>query len=574
MTRHKKQTKKLMSLLAVAMTMVIGVGTTGVGAVFASADSPYAGKYYTDYNTFDEAKKAAEQLTREIAQEGDVLLKNKDNALPLSGREWVSVFGVTSDNLVGASDSSGAFSGSSEGGSTVAAALENAGFKVNPMLKNFYANNDSELGHEETNFSGQVKESFNLYKDVAFIVLSREGGEGSDASRVTSETVSGAEDNHKALCKVTTQAGGEEGPIAPQADTDEYYKHSLMLTDSEEALINTVKTQFKKVVVILNTSNAMEIQSLKDDDDIDGIINIGRPGSGGLDGLADILIGKVSPSGGLVDEWMTDFTADPTWYNFGNNNQTAGYGDSAGSSAYMNSQGVKTGSADTLGGTAYESGEGYYGVDYEEGIYLGYKYYETVYTEIAEGNLNYNTATKELTENATCAGVSDESKAAAAAWWNDNVTYQYGYGLSYTTFSFNAGGLYTNKALTSALGSTVSADKFNSSVGNRAEVEKLYVPVTVTNTGKVAGKKTVQVYVTAPYIAGGVEKAAVSLVGFAKTDVIEPGKSQTIVVEVNVQDMASWDSTASNGGGSNGHYILDGGEYTVRVMENSHYDYE
>lgn len=629
MTKHRKSTKKVMSLMAVAMTMVVGASSMGASVAFAADDSKsFAGKYYTDFNTFDEAKKAAEQLTREIAQEGDVLLKNKNNALPLSGREWVSVFGVTSDNLVGASDSSGAFSGSSEGGSTVAAALENAGFKVNPTLKSLYANDGSSIGKEITKFNGQVKDSFKLYDDVAFIVLSREGGEGSDASRVTSETVKASENTHRALLQKEASSqtpgggqGGQTPPAGPVAQADasaetEYYKHSLMLTDSEEELIKQVKGQFKKVVVITNTSNAMEIQSLKDDDEIDGIIHIGRPGSGGLDGLADILIGKVSPSGGLVDEWMTDFTADPTWYNFGNNNQTKGFNGAAGSSAYLNSAGNKTGSADVAykknndgnfvdkdgnvltqkgdkwvytkdgkevessrvvdyspGGTLYEGGEGYYGVDYEEGIYLGYKYYETVYTEIAEGNLNYNKDTKALTENAECAGKTEASIAAAAAWWEANVTYQYGYGLSYTTFSFNVDKIYTNKLLTSALDETVDAAKFNSSKGDRADVEKLYIPVTVTNTGDVAGKKTVQVYVTAPYTKGGVEKSAVTLVGFAKTDVLKPGKSQKVVVEVNVQDMASWDSTAANGNGTNGHYILDAGEYTVRVMENSHFDY-
>ncbi len=570
MRKQKKTGKKLMSLVAVAMAMTVSVSSVGVSAVFGDTANPYAGKYYTDYASFEEAKKAAEELTREIAQEGDVLLKNKDNALPLSGKEWVSVFGVTSDNLVGASDSSGAFSsGSTSSDSTLAAALENAGFHVNPTLKQFYANDTSEIGHENTTFNGNVRDSFKLYNDVAFIVLSREGGEGSDASRVTTETVKGSEDNHRALLK-KTQEGGEG-----QSDEDEYYKHYLMLTDSEEKLINEVKTQFKKVVIITNTSNAMEIQCLKDDDEIDGIIHIGRPGVGGLDGLADILTGKVSPSGGLVDEWMADFTADPTWYNFGNNNQTAGFvdGDSvaAGSSAYLNSAGEKTGSADTLGGTQYEGSEGYYGVDYEEGIYLGYKYYETVYTEIAEGRLTYNPTTKTLTK-AVYGGADKADKANA--WWNDNVTYPYGYGLSYTTFSFNAGGIYTNKELTRALGTTVDAAVFNSAKDKRAAVEKLYVPVTVKNTGSVAGKKTVQVYVTAPWKEGNVEKSAVTLVGFAKTDILQPGESQTVTVEFNVQDMASWDSNAVNDDGSKGHYILDAGEYIVRVMENSHYDYK
>ena len=143
---------------------------TSLGAsllTFAEETSkPYAGKYYTDFDSMEEAKTAAEDLTRELAQEGDVLLKNKDNALPLSGKEWVSVFGVTSDNLIGASDSAGAFSGGSTGSdTTVPDALEAAGFKVNPTLKAYYKNDTSEHGDEDTTFNGQVRNSFSLYND-------------------------------------------------------------------------------------------------------------------------------------------------------------------------------------------------------------------------------------------------------------------------------------------------------------------------------------------------------------------------------------------------------------------------
>lgn len=570
MAKQKKAAKKITALLALSISLA--VGTTSLGAsllTFAEeASKPYAGKYYTDFDSMEEAKTAAEDLTRELAQEGDVLLKNKDNALPLSGKEWVSVFGVTSDNLIGASDSAGAFSGGSTGSdTTVPDALEAAGFKVNPTLKAYYKNDTSEHGDEDTTFNGQVRNSFSLYNDVAFIVLSREGGEGSDASRVTDETVKGSEDDHKALLKKETSEGEQGGPKAAE---DEYYKHSLMLTNSEEELIDMVKTQFKKVVVITNTSNPMEIDDLKNDDEIDGIIHIGRPGVGGLDGLADILIGKVSPSGGLVDEWAADFTADPTWYNFGNNNQTAGYnGTGAGSSKYKHENGSVTGTTGTS--TAYEGSEGYFGIDYEEGIYLGYKYYETVYTEIAEGYLTYTDGELAKPAQKNTEGAVEQ----ANAWWDDYVTYQYGYGLSYTSFSFNVKGLYTDKDCKTELGANVNADQFNSSVGNKAPVDKLYVPVEVKNTGNYAGKKTVQVYVTAPYIreANSVEKSAVVLVGFAKTDELKPGETQTVTVEFNVQDMASWDSNADNGDGTKGHYILDAGEYIVRAMEDSHYDY-
>ena len=162
--------------------------------------------------------------------------------------------------------------------------------------------------------------------------------------RATQEV--GEDDDHKALLAKEDS----EGVVR-------HYKHSLMLTNSEEVLIDLVKSKFKKVVVILNTSNAMEIDDLKNDDGIDAIIHIGRPGVGGLDGLADIIVGKVSPSGSLVDEWPVDFTADPIWYNFGNNNQTAGYLGGAGTSAYYHADGTKTGA--TGYSTEYEGREGY-----------------------------------------------------------------------------------------------------------------------------------------------------------------------------------------------------------------------
>ena len=554
MAKSKFAVKRFFMIAALAMAFVVCCVTlsTPIASIAYAAEAAFEGKYFTDFGSLEEAKKAAEELTRELAQEGDVLLKNKDEALPLSGREWISVFGVTSDNLIGASDSSGAFSGSSTASdSTVVAALESAGYKVNPTLKTFYANDTSEIGHENTEFDGQVIESFKLYNDVAFVVFSREGGEGSDASRVTSEAVS-ENDSHKALYT------DEEGVS---------YKHSLMLTDSETALLELVKSQFKKVVVLTNTSNPMEINDLKLDDEIDAIIHIGRPGVGGLDGLADIVSGKVSPSGGLVDEWAVDFTADPTWYNFGNNNQTANYNGAAGSTAYKHADGTKTGT--TGYSTAYEGSEGYYGVDYEEGIYLGYKYYETVYTEIAEGHLKYEDGVLTAVEGSK----TEQSIAQAAQWWNDNVAYQYGYGLSYTTFSFNTKGIFTDSKCKNALGASVNSSLFASSKGSPAEVSKLYVKVAVKNTGSVAGKKTVQVYVTAPYTAGGIEKSAVVLAGFAKTITLKPGATQEVVVEVNVQDFASWDESAPNGDNTNGHYVLEEGEYIVRAMENSHFDY-
>lgn len=336
MQKFKTGKKAVKSLSAVAVALAMGTSVFA-GTVFASAAGDDAAtassltKYYTDYNSMEDAKKAAEDLTRQIVGEGASLLKNSNEALPMSGSEWVSVFGVTSDNLVGASDSAGAFSsGSTSSDETLAAALEHAGFKVNPTLKSFYANDTSSIGAEVTDFPGTVDSSTKLYNDAAFIVLSREGGEGSDASRVTDQTVD-EDDDHLALYT------DDEGNT---------YKHYLMLTDEEEALIEYVTSRFDKVIVITNTSNAMELEDLENNDKISVILHIGRPGVGGLAGVTDILTG-LSPSGSLVDEWMTDFTTDPTWYNFGSNNQTgdATVGNGAGSNAYRRENGALVGSS-------------------------------------------------------------------------------------------------------------------------------------------------------------------------------------------------------------------------------------
>lgn len=547
-----KWRKRAMIPFAVLATVAMVAGATGnmlASVAHAAETTNPTAKFYSDYDSMDEAKTAAERLTEELASEGDVLLKNTNNALPMAGNSKVSVFGVTSDNLVGASDSSGAFgSTSTSSQETVADALEEAGFIVNPTLKNFYAQNTNKHGNEatENDFSGKAKQSLSVYNDAAIVVFSREGGEGSDAS--TTKAAHGSQEEAKA-------DDGTHKALYKDKDGKQY-KHSLMLTDSEQALIKYVESNFDKVIVVLNTSNAMEIGQLKNDSKIDAIVHIGRPGVGGLAGLAGILNGTYNPSGRLVDEWMTDFTADPTWYNFGDNSQTGS------SNEYKNSTGGSpTGSSDAKSGL--------FGVDYEESIYLGYKYYETYYQDIYYGN-------QAIPEGYT----SLSKEEAAQQWWADNVTYPFGYGGSYTTFSMNVKDMYYNlndKKTSVADGGNITTDLFDSVADTKtgkghAKVEKMYVDVDVKNTGKVAGKQVVQVYVTAPYTTGGIEKSAVTLVGYAKTDELAPGETQTVTVEFNVQDMASWDYTDANQDGSYGDYELDTGKYTVRVMENSHFD--
>ncbi len=559
MAKFRKAGKRgAIAAVACAATLALSFSSlTGPLAVMADAAGSEGKltKYYTDFNSLEETLVAAERHTEETVAEGATLLKNANNALPMSGNAAVSVLGVSSDSLVGTAATGSFASDTAGGGDTVAGVLEDAGFNVNPTLKNFYDIQGTTMGSEVTNFNGQVKGSFRMYNDAAIVVFSRTGGEGSDASRITSEKAGtnllGEADTESHVALAQDAPSSDEGQGGPQtqaaAAESNTYKHYLMLTDSERELLKIANDNFKKVIVVLNTSNAMEIKELRDWEGVDAIINVDRPGEGGLNALPKLLTGEVNPSGGLVDEWYSDFTADPTWYNFGDNSQSRAY--AAGQNDYMNEEGATSGKladgTDVIGDT-----EGFHGVDYEEGIYLGYKYYETYYTDMY--------------------AVDPE---AAEQWWEDNVTYPFGYGLSYTTFTFKSNGIFTDASLKTELAEEGVADLFASTADKAAKVSKLYIPVTVTNTGDMAGKKTVQIYVTAPYDDGSkVEKSAVTLVGYAKTDIIQPGASDQVVVEVNVQDMASWFSFYEQEDETGGAYIMESGEYILRIMEDSHYD--
>ena len=515
--------------------------------------------YTTDYNSMAEAQRAAEALTAEIAAEGSALLKNENKALPLAGNAWISVFGVTEQGLEG--------NGASEFVDvTLSGALADAGFNVNPALRAYYQANyavagnnssvgsgNSNIGLEDTTFNAQVINSFKVYNDAAIVVFSRTGAEGSDAKRITTELAGvnmlGENDVDTHVALYTDEAGNT-------------YKHYLMLTESERELLRMVEDNFDTVIVLLNTANYIETDELKFDEKIDAIMNIGRPGAGGLNGVAKLLNGTISPSGGLVDEWYSDFTADPTWYNFGSNDQTGGLTGGAGSNTYMDEDGV----GGAAGSLYISDEEGYHGVDYEEGIYNGYRFYETYYTDL------YNYLVDHPEATATIRGVEYTGTDIAQAWHERYVAYPFGYGLNYTTFAFEQGGIYTDPECKNELTDT---SVFASTAEKAAEVETIYVPVTVTNTGKMAGKKVVQAYITYDsYSTQSVtEHAAVTLVGYTKTDVINPGESQTVVVAINVQDMASWYSYQVQADGvTRGAYILEAGDYTLRLMEDSHFD--
>ncbi len=510
----------LRSVAAVATSAVMLMSTIAAPAL-ADVDTfkgvAADGKYYTDYTTLADAQAAAAELAIQIASEGDVLLKNNDSALPLRGNERISIFGVAQDELAGSTTSD----------VLLADALAEEGFSVNKSLREYYEKIGTSYGEENLTFDRGVENSYGLYGDVAIVVLSRGGNEGYDTPTVTSE-----EADEQDLAQHVGYTAQNDGKI---------YKHSLQLTDSEEALLEYVKAQgFKKIIYLINSSGIMELGNLQNDDAIDAILWIGRPGQTGIVGAARILSGVVNPSGKTVDTWYADFTADPIWQNSINNQQV-------GSNVGYTVEGQEVDTSEYSVMAAYMGIAGsYHGVDYEEGIYVGYRYYETVAAD----------------KEAAAAGSGEE-------WYNQAVVYPFGYGLSYTSFRYD-NLVVTAGDETVADGAVLDGAKLSSSVANgEAEIKTMTVQVDVTNCGDIAGKETVEVYIRAPYTPGEVEKAHVKLVGFGKTDELLPGQTQTLTITVNVQDMASYDATDANSNGTKG-YELDDGDYTLMVMANAH----
>lgn len=500
------------------------------------------GKFASDYYTLADTQVAAADLNEAISEEGNTLLKN-DGTLPLRKGAFVSIFGNSQTNIVGNSSASGQ---TSDRIKTPAESLEAEGYHVNPTLLNYYETHTTSssggggfapgnssggsYGKEEVKFNSNVTNSLGMYDDCGFVFLSRAGGEGSDAKLTIDEEQDYTTD--------------ENGTITYEhANEVSGKKHYLELTDQEQDLIELAKKTCKKVVILLNTSNVMEIGGLRDDDQINAIMWIGRPGESGMKAVGELISGSVNPSGRTVDTWAYDFSKDPTWFNFGNNSQVG----RTDTNMYYYADGDAAGAVSSGGGPG---SSGFYGVDYEEGIYMGYRYYETRYYEM----------------------VKNVGAEKADAWYKTNVAYPFGYGLTYSKFSFAINGLYTDSACTVSLTDEegkLDATKVESSTSKEADIKALYVPVTVTNTGNVAGKQTVQVYVTAPYAAGKTAKSFVKLVGYSKTSYLGVGASETVVVKVEMQDIASFDEDDANSDNNKG-YELDLGKYTIRAMDSSH----
>lgn len=430
------------------------------------------------------AEKNSKALTEEIQDEGIVLLENKNNTLPLStsnDREVnINVFGQASIDMT----YGGAGSGSSDESKNInlQQGLENAGFNINTDLTEFYKGNmpakkeinmfqldggDYNLSEPNTSkFTDELLNGAKNFSDVALIVLSRNGGEGGDL------------------------------PMDMTDYTGESDKHYLELSSGEREMIDMVKSMdFEKVIVIINSSNAMELGFLEEDG-IDAAIWVGGPGSTGANSIGKVLAGTVNPSGRLVDTYAYDLTTSPAYYNTGD-------------FKYLNTEYTNKNKM-----TMQEDQRMHSYVNYTEGIYVGYRFYETHFV---------NNETGEIDEEA----------------YNNVVQYPFGYGLSYTSFK---------------------QEILDYEIDN----EKIKVTAKVTNTGNRAGKDVVQIYYTAPYYEGEIEKPNVVLGAFDKTEMLESGESETLTLEFNVEDMASYDYKNEKA------YVLDKGTYEIKLMNNSH----
>lgn len=466
--------------------------------------------YNREYSTKEEVLAAAEDFVVEVEKEGITLLKNENGALPLSdGGARVSVFGKNSADLV-YSGSGSASSSDSSAEHTLYESLEAAGITYNETLKSFYED-DSKSGSGRpdnpamtsgqrlsgyatgetpvSSYTSEVTASYGDYSDAAIVVFSRIGGEGFD------------------LPRTMTESFGSSDPVEGAESGDSHY---LELDANEKALLEHVKENFDKVIVVLNTGTTMEMKELNEDEGIDAILWMGFPGSTGVMALGQILTGKdsageqISPSGHTVDTWAADFTKDPSWYNMGN------YGSEYGNRYLYDGETTD-----------------YAFVNYQEGIYVGYRYYET---------RGYEEARED--ENST--------------WYEDNVVYPFGYGLSYTEFEWEVS--FGEKD-----GGEISAD------------DTLEVSVTVKNTGDYAGKDVVQLYYSAPYDYEGpaIEKSHVVLGDFAKTDLLAPGEEQTVTLSIGAKEMKSYDYADANENGFAG-YELEAGDYQILIGGNAH----
>lgn len=450
--------------------------------------------FESEYESREELEAAGADVAERVHEEGAVLLKN-DGVLPLAADAKVSTLAHSSVDFV--TCGTGAADIDTSEAPTLKEALESRGLTVNPTLWDFYATgagssyirtpgklaNQTSGGSRDTYtiaevpqsvYTSDVKSSLAQYNDAAIVTISRVAGEGAD--------------------------------LAIDGFTDG--TNILELTAEEQDLLKMAKENFENVIVLINSTNALECDFIDDPAyGVDAVLWVGYTGEWGLNGIADILVGNANPSGRLVDTYCYDNTTAPAMVGiYGNKYTNVNLEDTSKWYDIYNGQ--------LDGNTAY--------ITYQEGIYVGYRYYETRYEDVVMGVEN----------------VGDYDYAST-------VKYPFGYGLSYTSFEYSDFSAEYNE----------NSDSFK-------------VTVTVTNTGDVAGKEVVQTYFQSPYTdydkENGIEKASIELCGFAKTAELAPGASETVTIEVSRDEMIAYDENGAE------TYILDAGDYYLTVGKDAH----
>ena len=495
------------SILAYFAILIVLVNAICYGPMYANVSGALNA---SPIELSDDVVATSKDVIQRTGEEGMVLLKN-ESLLPLTSTSKLNVFGWDSTNpLFG-----GVGSGSSDGSSAVGIiqSLNDAGFETNEDLTAMYKSYCAERPHISMSeqdwtlpeptidyYTDELMDSAEKFSDTAVIVLGRSGGEGADLPTDMNAVINGTYDlttTDKIEASVATNYNYTRASYTNNGDYDDFDEGEtyLELSNTEEQMIDLVCGSFDKVIVVINSNNPMELGWVDNYDSIGAVILAPGAGATGMIALGEIINGTVNPSGRTVDTYVYDLKETPYFNNIGN-------------FSYEGVDDLKKEIA--AADAAYEGNISF--VNYVEGIYVGYKFYETA---AEEGLIDFDTT----------------------------VQYPFGYGLSYTSFEQKIDGIEVND--------------------NKAQVT-----VTVTNTGDVAGKDVVELYFTPPYTNGGIEKASVNLLDYYKTDVLEPGASEHYTFEFDTEDIASYDNKGIKV--ANGGYILEAGDYTFSVRADSH----
>ena len=437
---------------------------------------------------------AARDLAVRIGEEGIVLLEN-DELLPLSSGAKLNVFGWASINPILGGAGSGALNDAYE---TVGVlkSLTDAGIEINDALTKFYTDYkadrplvgmwDQDWTLPEPNisaYSQDLLDSAKAFSDTALVFVARSGGEGADLPNDMAGVVNGTYQDGTTYTMATYDDNLNQGNDWDEGD------HYLQLSNREEELVELVCANFDHVIFVYNGANAFELGFVRDYPQIESVLWTGGQGHVGMNALGRILSGAVNPSGKTIDTFVYNLKDTPWWNNFGDFNYTN-----------MDEFAASTRFGDAAVIPSF--------VNYVEGIYVGYRFYETA---AAENFIDYDAV----------------------------VQYPFGYGLSYTSFTQEMGDITED----------------NGFIG---------FDVTVTNTGSTAGKDVVEVYVNPPYENGGIEKSTANLVAFEKTDLLQPGASQTVRVAFSTEALTSYDYAGA------GAYVLDAGDYIISINQDAH----